>query len=317
MPEIKHTFTSGKMNKDLDERLVPNGEYRDAMNVQITTSEGSDIGSVQNLLSNYKLPINFYKNSNYTCVGSIADEKSDTLYYFIAENSGWQPDHSSVVDDDQNHNPIPLATSINAGNYTPYNCKDFLPYFRASTVGDSIIKYTSNPVVGTTPTMDYVVKDIKYLSVNLVASNTYIPTSFGDGNNAAEEQYYVDFEAIQLIKIGMKIEMINVYDTLADGSPIDTIEYIGDGPEVQTTDFVTGAFTLKGSTPNFLVPYLSTSVGVFEPNKIIAITFVDNNRTLNFDASRNNITGINIIDDMLFWTDNHSEPKKNIYTMLY
>jgi len=35
MPEINHVFNQGKMNKDLDERLVPNGQYRDAMNIQI------------------------------------------------------------------------------------------------------------------------------------------------------------------------------------------------------------------------------------------------------------------------------------------
>ena len=46
MPEIKHQFTGGKMNKDVDERLVPNGEYRDAMNIQVSTSEGSDVGTV-------------------------------------------------------------------------------------------------------------------------------------------------------------------------------------------------------------------------------------------------------------------------------
>ena len=40
MPEIKRVFTSGRMNKDLDERLIPNGEYRDALNVQLATSEG-------------------------------------------------------------------------------------------------------------------------------------------------------------------------------------------------------------------------------------------------------------------------------------
>ena len=50
MPELKNTFTQGKMNKDLDERLIPNGQYRDAMNVQVSTSEGSDIGTVQNIL---------------------------------------------------------------------------------------------------------------------------------------------------------------------------------------------------------------------------------------------------------------------------
>ena len=43
MPEIKHNFIKGRMNKDLDERLVPNGEYRDALNVEVVNSEGSDV----------------------------------------------------------------------------------------------------------------------------------------------------------------------------------------------------------------------------------------------------------------------------------
>ena len=41
MPEIKHTFTGGKMNKDLDIRYVPQGEYRDALNVQVRTTDGA------------------------------------------------------------------------------------------------------------------------------------------------------------------------------------------------------------------------------------------------------------------------------------
>ena len=55
MPEIKHVFNQGKMNKDLDERLVENGQYRDAMNIQVSTSEGSDVGAVQNILGNLNL----------------------------------------------------------------------------------------------------------------------------------------------------------------------------------------------------------------------------------------------------------------------
>ena len=54
MPEIKHHFRAGRMNKDLDERLVPNGEYRDAQNIEIHTSEGSDVGSVQNVVGTTK-----------------------------------------------------------------------------------------------------------------------------------------------------------------------------------------------------------------------------------------------------------------------
>ena len=52
MPEIKRTFLRGRMNKDLDERLLPEGEYRDASNIQISSTEGSDMGSVQNILGN-------------------------------------------------------------------------------------------------------------------------------------------------------------------------------------------------------------------------------------------------------------------------
>ena len=55
MPEIKNMFQKGVMNKDLDERLVPNGQYRDAMNVQVSTSEDSEVGTVQNILGNIRV----------------------------------------------------------------------------------------------------------------------------------------------------------------------------------------------------------------------------------------------------------------------
>jgi hypothetical protein len=50
MAEIKNTFLKGKMNKDLDARLLPNGEYRDAQNLQISRSEGSTVGEFENIL---------------------------------------------------------------------------------------------------------------------------------------------------------------------------------------------------------------------------------------------------------------------------
>ena len=55
MPELKHGFGAAKMNKDADERTVPNGEYRDALNVQIATSDESDVGTLQTLLGNTKI----------------------------------------------------------------------------------------------------------------------------------------------------------------------------------------------------------------------------------------------------------------------
>ena len=74
MAELKQDFRYGKMNKDLDERILPNGQYRDAMNVQVATSEGANVGTVQNVLGN-----ELRGGVTGNCVGSIADEKNNNL----------------------------------------------------------------------------------------------------------------------------------------------------------------------------------------------------------------------------------------------
>ena len=83
MPEIKNTFTQGKMNKDLDERIIPSGQYRDAMNVQVSTSDGADVGTVQNILGNSSIEEIVSSSGAFQCVGSIADEKNNKFYWFI------------------------------------------------------------------------------------------------------------------------------------------------------------------------------------------------------------------------------------------
>ena len=97
MPEMKKQFTKGKMNKDLDERLVPNGEYRDAMNIQVATSEGSDVATAQNVLGNSRISVltktgNFEFGADCVVVGATADEKLDTLYWLV-----WTPTRDIIV----------------------------------------------------------------------------------------------------------------------------------------------------------------------------------------------------------------------------
>ena len=123
MPEIKHFFNQGKMNKDLDERLVENGQYRDAMNIQVSTSEGSDVGAVQNLLGNLKvskvLP-------NSICVGAIADEKNNALYWFITNSI-----RDSILE------------------YKDNEIKPVLVDVKSSRVGDpdAVLKFNSNNII--------------------------------------------------------------------------------------------------------------------------------------------------------------------------
>ena len=86
MAEIKQNFSEGKMNKDLDERLLPKGQYRHAENIQVSTSEDSDVGAIENILSNTLLSENFILE-NSVCVGVYADEKTNSLYWFVANEN--------------------------------------------------------------------------------------------------------------------------------------------------------------------------------------------------------------------------------------
>ena len=52
MAEVKNAFIKSKMNKDLDSRLLPSGEYRDGFNIQVSKSEGEDVGALENALGN-------------------------------------------------------------------------------------------------------------------------------------------------------------------------------------------------------------------------------------------------------------------------
>tara|TARA_A100001201_G_scaffold143685_1_gene146701 strand:+ start:30 stop:3965 length:3936 start_codon:yes stop_codon:yes gene_type:complete len=74
MPEIKNTFLKSKMNKDLDARLVPNGQYRDARNVSISRSEGADVGALENVLGNKAI------TTLKTKLGYLEDTKNNLKY---------------------------------------------------------------------------------------------------------------------------------------------------------------------------------------------------------------------------------------------
>ena len=88
MPEIKRAFNLGKMNRDLDDRLVPAGQYRESLNINIGQSEGADVGAVENLLGNeaVALPSQFTGIADAKCIGSHKDNGTECIYFFVTDN---------------------------------------------------------------------------------------------------------------------------------------------------------------------------------------------------------------------------------------
>jgi hypothetical protein len=89
MAKVTNTFIKSKLNKDLDARLVPNGEYRDAVNVQVSRSEGDSVGSLQNVLGN--IEIKDFGNSDLTCIGYFANEATGMIYVFLTDYTDPSP----------------------------------------------------------------------------------------------------------------------------------------------------------------------------------------------------------------------------------
>ena len=86
MPRIENNFLKSKMNKDLDSRILPNGEYRDAQNLQISRSQGAEVGEFENVLGNEQLTYLYTGRSGSTYYGKIigqyTDETNNALYIY-------------------------------------------------------------------------------------------------------------------------------------------------------------------------------------------------------------------------------------------
>ena len=106
MGEVKNAFIKSKMNKDLDSRLLPKGEYRNAVNVQVSRSESSDVGSLENVLGNSILNDFAVTTgvSGLSCIGFLADNANSIVYLFFTDysevstlNPSYNPDSNNFI----------------------------------------------------------------------------------------------------------------------------------------------------------------------------------------------------------------------------
>ena len=92
--EIKRNFVKGVMNKSLDDRLLPDGFYRDALNIKISSTDDADSGTVQNYLGNTEMvdvdtliaAEGLTATTNIVPIGSFTDTKNNYIYWFLTSD---------------------------------------------------------------------------------------------------------------------------------------------------------------------------------------------------------------------------------------
>ena len=87
MANLQRNFIAGIMNKSLDERLLPNGQYVDALNVRLGSTEETEVGSVENTKGNLPITDLEYDGNKLStdakCIGAYEDGGNETIYWFV------------------------------------------------------------------------------------------------------------------------------------------------------------------------------------------------------------------------------------------
>lgn len=87
MAKISRNFTAGRMNKTFDERIVPQGEYIDALNIRMGSTEQAEVGVVENSKGNTLLTALQFEGVPLSIeaktIGAISNGEKETVYWFI------------------------------------------------------------------------------------------------------------------------------------------------------------------------------------------------------------------------------------------
>jgi uncharacterized protein YccT (UPF0319 family) len=233
MAEVKNSFLQSKMNKDLDDRLIPNGEYRDALNISVGKSEDKDVGALETTLGNQFMVLNNPINNNLVCIGQIADNQNNRIFQFWTDY--WDSSNGELTPATSGDMRITMYTAnstvgvlttlvsgvfLNFARNNPYriiglNILEDLLFWtdnRNQPRKINITKAISNPNYYTTETQISVAKYAPVFPISMYSdiivtatSNGVIPTS-PTGNS---ESIVFDVSSIDALKLSVGMQLIN------------------------------------------------------------------------------------------------------------
>jgi len=98
MGEVKNSFLKSRMNQDLDDRLIPNGEYRYANNISVGKSEADDIGALENILGNELLALTTptLEEEGLECIGAFMDNQNNRIFQFLTNYTDPSPNNITL-----------------------------------------------------------------------------------------------------------------------------------------------------------------------------------------------------------------------------
>ena len=284
MAELKRNFLEGKMNKDADERLVPDGQYRDALNVEISTSENNNKGVIQTLNGNVELSPLITSTAttlsvDAITVGSIVDQSNGLVYNLVSK----------------------------AANLT----------------GTPAVGIISDAIIELEPKSDYSITDSTKLTFKPVLTDVYearyqssaFSTNIITGLPTTEVGVDSDGGVVNRtegIKPGMRVQAITTAgDDLWAGADIRVRYQAQNGYVVLTSvSQLTSVYTAQNITDDVVLRFTKDRFLNFQQGTSELEANVGDGTSSSVTPNGNIVTGINLVEDFLLFTDGRNEPKK-------
>jgi len=203
MAKATNSFVTGKMNKDRDDRLLQANEYRNAMNAQVSRSEGANVGALENVLGN-SLISDFRVltgGGNVVSIGYCSDEINNRVFIFLTDNN----------------NPTLSYNTAQKNSIVVYNTVTELSSVLVS--GAFLNFSTAFPITGVN-----ILEDLLYFTDNRnqprVINVTLAESNFVDEN----DQYYTIEEQISVAKYN-PYQSIQLYKESSISNEYETTMY--------------------------------------------------------------------------------------------
>jgi len=248
MAEIKNTFLRSKMNKDLDDRIIPNGEYRDAHNISVGRSEDNDVGALENIIGN-NLVTGTDIGDGLTIIGIENNNTTGQLFVFLTDYT--DPNPSQPTNAPANSRHYIYSYNENTNQYSLLVEGEFLNFSTTDRIiGINLIEnllfWTDNR------------NQPRKININFAGRNV------GVGKSNAPQVYYTQEHQISVAKY----------------SPYQAIE-LYTRVELQIETAVQGYFRVAGDQTIALTPFIGATVvspeGSIDGNdfiKVESVTFV-------------------------------------------
>ena len=240
--EIKNTFLKSKMNKDLDDRILPNGEYRDARNISVGRSEDNNVGALENVIGN-NLVTGTDIRSGLTVIGILNDNSNDKLFLFLTDYL--DPDAKNPTNAPSTSKHYIYSYDNVSGNYTLLVQGEFLNFSK------------TNPIIGIN-----LVENLLFWTDNRNQPrkiNVNLAVAFEAGSVAAGEDYYRSEHQISVAKYNpyQAISLYNRADLQVLTGATTTIFEVSGNREQELQSFV-GATVVcaEATTPTVGTDYV-------------------------------------------------------------